>query len=349
MVKIIINGEAHNSSYAPEIAVRDLNVLTAAGKKVICAVEDPELTAERLAEGAEGRRDFVENVENMAKAITLLKAKNLALYERIISAGDRTIAFSKDEMSVLESLLDESGLRADIDDPIYLVGAIVNFDNDLIPFGGYKRAVNYAKFSDRLIATDNSVEVVVIDDLEAAAEVYHLQTIDRRRGVSEAERIRLDALLKDQAIEEARTSTMAKKIFDKAKTLPKDGVVYVYPIGNSHVAAVAQKLTELGIKEGTALEIHASCLWDKREDRDALLAVSGMVAEVGMRNLFLSEPRCGGYDELISGIFPDVRFPELKPSLSPEFVSGKSAVEEVATVAGAGAGKGGGAAGGGRY
>lgn len=326
MVKVIINGETHISAIVPRVALRDIEALTAAEKTVILASEDPSLSQKNLLESAKDRDAFVKNIEQMNRVISLLKEKDPALYDKIVSISDEDVIFSKDEISQLNSLLVETGLAKDIDNPMALVDFIPDFDHEMELFHGYERVISYEKyFANRLIdKTKPPVEVITIDDLDAVREIHDLQKV-LKEGLDEETRKsvcdRLDVLYEDSEIEKRRISSMVESIAECASKLSADAIIYVYPIGNKHVAAVFDGLTAIAAERGD-LEVFASCSYDSQEQKRIIpntLAVRDDIPE-----FFLSSPRCGGYDESLTRIFPDVEFPELKPGLSVGITSFKS-------------------------
>jgi hypothetical protein len=149
-----------------------------------------------------------------------------------------------------------------------------------------------------------SFESIAIDDKNLVEEIHELKTKHEFEIISLDEKKRLDFLLEDPEIEKGRVAAMSEKIFAKSRELPENSVIYVYPIGNMHVSAVAQKLRE----RGSDIQIFENRLWENNSDRELLKE------EVSSGLDFFLCSAMSKYDERIKEIFPDLEFVSLSTS-----------------------------------
>lgn len=323
MVKIILNGEMHNSARAPGLALRDIEALSVGEKKFICASEDFHLVPERIGALIEELEAFLVDTDQTNEAKLELEKENKKLFDKIMLGDDGEVRFSKDEVKFLKALRDKYGF-SEID-PMDFVDMLMQYESMMELRGGRERIDAMLKFSKKM----PEFAVASIEDEEGMAEYYALKEKNDRNEISPEEMERLHFLALDPELEKRRVAAMAQKIFNLANDLPADGVVYVYPLGNHHVAGIHAALKA----RGADFEIHANCLWDSKEARAEILAAGVSVKDGEMiRDFFLSEERQGGYDDFFAATFP-----ELKPSYSP--LSPSHAAAAGAGIASGGAGR----------
>ncbi len=308
MIKIIINGEAHNSLTMPKLVWEDLGRLSVAGKRVVIASED---------EGElDNKVELREYADKMRRVKSELEKENPDLLKKICSEDgyEDEVTFFTDELQLLTKKMKTHGLTDTCGGkPLNFVERIASHDGIIAANGGYERIKAYAELFCG-ISEETVFEVFSMDNkVEFCPELMGLFSKLRNEGGLFGEEMeRFKALHSDPEIERERVTSMSKSCFEKCvEHASGDVVLYVYPIGSAHVEGLAAKLSEMLAESGIPFTINAHRMWDEEGQKEAFLKEDPSLGELfsGGRavDLVLSRPHRGGYNEIFSEIFPDLR------------------------------------------
>lgn len=318
MVKIIINGEAHNSSLAPKRVLSDIDLLSE--KNLVFAMEDYKLANTDFSEMKDEIEGFLDYVGMVRGIKSEIEANCKSISDKINSDPDSDeIELSESEIKYLSDLAEENG----IEDYLDMLDAIRGIENCVKDHGGQKRIEQCLLLSERL----RSFDKFSIEDEEAVKEIHELKGKYASGVISEKEVEKLNDLIQSPDVEETRLSTMSGKLFEKALSLPDDAIIYVYPVGNFHVSGLCEKLKQMQNERVVNLEIYGNCLWDNEDHKNSFIAsgeyVSPSTEGNKIKELFLSGAE--GISEYYNRFYEI--FPELRPNEATR-VNGCESVKE---------------------
>jgi hypothetical protein len=135
MIKIIINGEAHNSYLSPLIAIRDIKALRDQGVNVICASEDYKMVGEEANSNIESGEEFLFEADKINRAGKKLKGSRQYLFDELENDQVSSASgYSREEISTFKELRSEFEIPRKYG--LDLVEIIFNFEAMVNKMGG---------------------------------------------------------------------------------------------------------------------------------------------------------------------------------------------------------------------
>lgn len=301
MVRIIMIGEAHNSALAPRMVLENLQDLHKRKVSVVVASED---------EGSlQAKTDLRQHIRTMNVLKSALAKIDHKLVGKICNGGD-DIALSQNEIESLKKFCKSEEVKKILQDAApefsaeiqsrhgykFLVEQLGSMELLAANSGGIERIEPYAQLFEEVAA--HSIKCVPLEDkTKTMARYLELKDKLDEGEITEDEMQEMVDIAQDPEVEKRRIFTMSESVMKEASELrdKDDVVIYIYPIGMSHIQAMVANLEEMAAQQGVNLQISPYYLWDSREQKDKFflenpeVSPDSLEGKIAMPHLFLSE------------------------------------------------------------